>query len=81
MGEIKDALVVGIGMDSGHHATDNTEVFQQHLGDRSQAVGGAGGIGNDLVGTLVVFFVDPHTDGDIGILAGRGDDDFGGAGS
>ena len=51
--------------------------FQQHLDHRRQAVGGAGGIGNDVVlGRVVLVLVDAQHDGDVFILRRGGDDDL-----
>ena len=78
---VKDALVIGVGMDGGHHAMAKAKLFVQHSGYDGQCIGGAGGGGNDLmlVGIIVVF-VDADDQGDIGPLAGRGDQDTFGTG-
>ena len=39
-------------MDSGHQAGFDTEGIVQNLGDRSQAVGGAGSVGNDVLASV-----------------------------
>jgi hypothetical protein len=44
MGEIKQTLVAGIGMNRGHQATFYTKFIEYHLGKRSQTVGCTGGI-------------------------------------
>ena len=49
--------------------------FVEDLGDRSEAVGGAGGVGDHLMPSRVVkLIVDAHDKGFINILAGGGDD-------
>ena len=49
LGETVDNLLGGrIGMDSGHEALDDAEIIVNDLGQRSQAVRGAGSIGNNL---------------------------------
>ena len=56
---------------------DDLEVVVDDLGNRRQAVGGAGGVGNDVVlGRIVLVLVDAQHDGDV--FAGRrsGDDDL-----
>jgi hypothetical protein len=49
-------------VNGGHEATDNTELVVQHLGDRSQAVGGAGSVGDDVLASVgvVVYAVNEH---------------------
>ena len=52
---VNDRLGGGGGVDRGHEAFDNAEVIVDNLGDRGQAVGGAGGVGNELhVGGVLV---------------------------
>ncbi|MCY1423008.1 hypothetical protein D9M71_387110 [compost metagenome] len=53
-------------MDGGHQALFDAELAVQYLGDRCQAVGGAGGIGNDLVRGPQDVVVDPVHHGGIG---------------
>ena len=80
MAYVQDLLVVGVGMNRCHKTAFNTEILQQHLGKRSQAVGGAGSVRDDMMfGLIVFFFVNTHYDGDIFIFAGSGDDNFLGA--
>src|SRR6185503_9443121 len=81
VGEVVDGLVVRVGGDGGGEAALDAEVVQQHLGHGGQAIGGAGGIGDELVLDGVVLpLVDAQHDRDIGILGGRGDDDLLGSG-
>ena len=49
-------------MNGGHEATDDAELFVENLGDRSEAVGGAGSVGDDLLTSvgLVVNTIDEH---------------------
>jgi len=61
-----------------HEALDDLEVVVDHLGERCQAVGGARGIGDDLVARIVSIQV--HTDDEHRRVSRRGgDDDFLGA--
>lgn len=61
-----------------HEAFDDLEVVVDHLGERCQAVGSAGGIGNNLEAWIVSFQV--HTDDEHRrVSRGSGDDDFLGA--
>ena len=77
---VQRRLVAGIGMDGGHHALFDAHRIVQHLGHRHQAVGGAGGVGDDGVfpGQLVVIDAIDH--GQVGILAGGADQHALGAG-
>ena len=50
------------------------------MDERGQAIGRAGGIGNDVVLRGIVFaFVYTDDDGDVVVLGGSGDNDFFGA--
>jgi hypothetical protein len=62
-------------VNGGHKATDNTELVVEDLGDRSQAVGGAGSVGDDGLTSigLVVHTIYEHR----GSVLGRsGHDDL-----
>ena len=48
------------GMDSGHEAFHNAEVVMDDFGQRSQAVGGAGGIADNLEGVVILLVVHAH---------------------
>lgn len=65
----------GVGVDGGHETLNDTEVVVDDLGERSQAVGGARGVGEnvDILGVRLV--VDTH-DEHGGIGGGSGDDDL-----
>src|SRR5262249_14601360 len=52
-----ERLAGGGGVDRGGHQVLNTEGLLEHLGDRRQAVGGAGGHGDDGVPRRVVALV------------------------
>ena len=73
-------LVVGVGVHRRHEALLDADRVVHHLGERRQAIGGAGGVGDDemVAGQLVV--VDAVDDGEIGIVGRRGDEDALGAG-
>jgi hypothetical protein len=77
---VERRLVAGIGVDRGHEAGVDADGVVQHLGDRRQAVGGAGGVGDDLVilGQLVV--VDAVDDREVGAVGRRRDQHALGAG-
>ena len=81
MRQVKDHLVVGVGVDGGHHAVLDTKSFVYDFGHRRQAVGSAGSIGNDVVlGCIVFTFIDAHDNGDVFALGRSRNDDFFGAG-
>ena len=62
-------------MDGGHQALDDAEALEDHLGDGGEAIGGAGGVGDDSVlAGVVALLVDAHDDGDVLALGGGGDD-------
>src|SRR5690606_24433236 len=49
VGCVEDGLGVGEIVDGGHRAVADTQVFMDHLDHRRQAVGGAGGGGDNAV--------------------------------
>ena len=78
--EVKDDLVIGVGVDRGHQALADAEGVVQHLGHRRDAVRRAGRVGDDVVlRGVVLVVVDAHHDRDV--LAGgrRRDNDLPGA--
>ena len=77
MRQVQNSLVIGVGVNSGHQTAFNTEFVQQHFGERSQAVGGAGSVGNDVVFCRIIFvFVNTHNDGNIFAFCRSGDDNL-----
>ena len=77
MAHVGNGLVVGQGVDGGHHAFDNAQFVAQHFGHRRKAVGGAGSIGNHghVVGNDIIV----HTVNNGGIdvcFAGSGNQHF-----
>ena len=71
---VEDHLVLGVGMHGGHEAGLDTERVAEHLGDRSQAVGRARRVRDDVVlGGVVRRVVDAHADGDVLVLRRSGD--------
>ena len=75
--EVEHVLVVGVAVDRGHRSLLDAELVVQHLHHRRQAVGGAGGVGNDVVlGRIVHVVVHAQHDGDVFVLRRRGDDDL-----
>lgn len=47
-------------MDCGHETLDNDEIIVDDLGEGSQAVGGAGGVGDDVHGLIILLVVHTH---------------------
>ena len=79
MDGIEDRLVVGVGVDRGHDPALDADGVVEHLGHRCEAVGGAGGVGDDVVrGRVVSVVVDAEHDGQVFVLGRGGDDDLGG---
>src|SRR5690606_38656189 len=73
-------LVVGVGVDGGHQAADHAQFLVQGSDQGSQAVGRAGGVGDDGVRALEDVVVHAIDDGGVHVLAaGRGNDDLLGA--
>lgn len=71
-----DGLLGGsVGVDGGHQTLDDGEVVVNDLGQGSQAVGGAGSVGDDIGATIVGLLIDTHhVHGGIG--GGSRDDDL-----
>lgn len=77
MGSVDDGLGIGEVMQSGEHAVFEAEGLVDHLDDGRDAVGGAGGVGDDVIGGGVVeFVVAAHDDVEDTFFDGGGDDDF-----
>ena len=63
-------------MYGGHETLDDAELVVYHLGQRSEAVGGAGGIGDDFLAGIGVV-VDAHDEhGGVVLRGGRHHDAF-----
>ncbi len=75
MGGVDHHLGVGGVVDGGDHPVLDADLLVQHLDHRRQAVGGAGGGGNQVVLCRVVeVVVDPHDDVQRPLLDRGGDD-------
>lgn len=57
MREIENALVVGVRVDGGHEALFDAEIVVKDFCDRCKAVGGTRGVGDDVVGYRIIFFI------------------------
>ena len=68
---VERRLVAGIGVDGGDMATLDADRVIEHLGDRGQAICGAGGVGDDDVLRGQLVMIDAKNNGLVGIL-GRG---------
>ena len=74
-------LVAGVGVDGRHQALLDAEGVVEHLDQGHEAVGGARGVGDDLVlGGVEVLVVHAVDERGVGSLAGRRDDHQLGAG-
>ena len=69
-------------MDGGHEAfIDSESLFQKDVHDGGEAIGGAAGVGNNVMRRWIVFLVvDADDDRDVFIFSGSGNDDFFSAG-
>jgi hypothetical protein len=65
-------------VDCGHQTFNNAEVLQNHLGDRSQAVSGAGRIRNDVIIRSECLIIDAENNSlhTVALTWGRNDDFF-----
>jgi hypothetical protein len=62
-------------MDGGHESLLDAEFVVDNLGKRSETVGGAGGVGDDVHGVIVLLVID--TDNEHGCIGrGSGDNDL-----
>ena len=69
MGQVEDALVVGIGMNRRHQAVTDAKILQDDFCHWRQTIGRTGRVGDDLVLVrIVVCFVHTEDDGQVGIL-------------
>jgi len=73
---VLQVLVGGVGVDGGHQAALDAERVVEHLGQRGQAVGGAGGVADDRLRAVVQVVVDAHHDRQVVAGGRRGDDDL-----
>ncbi len=74
---VSEHLIVGVRMDGGHQAIQQTDVVIERLDQRRQAIGRAGGIRNHGVRGFQHALVHPEHHGCINVFAtGRGDDHF-----
>ncbi len=68
MGQIEDALVIGVRVDGGHISLEDLEIVMQNLGQRRHAVGSAGSVGNDVVLLrIIIAVIDSQNNGNVGI--------------
>ena len=75
--EVENHLIVGVGVNRRHGAADDLELVLQDLGDRRQAVRGAGSVRNNvMLGGIVLLVVHAQHEGDVFILRRSRDDDF-----
>ena len=77
---VNDVLGGGAGVDGGHEALDDAELVVDDLGERSQAVGGAGGVGDDGHAGVILVEVDAADEHRGVVLGGAGENNDLGAG-
>ena len=77
---VENALVARVGVDRRHIPLGNAHRLVEHSGHGSEAVGGAGRVGNHLVRLAEPVLVHAVDDGDVLIRRGRRDKDAFGAG-
>ena len=77
MRSILQALISGVCVDGGHQATLNAEGVVEDFRQRSQAVGGAGCVRNNMLGGgVVLVVVHAHHEGAVNVLTGGGNNNF-----
>jgi len=77
VGNVEDALIVGVAVDRVHQALFDPEGVVEDLGHWRQAVGGAAGVADDRVlGRVVLALVDAEDDGDVLALGGGADENL-----
>ena len=77
MGCILQTLVSGVCVDGGHQTLLDAECVVQDLSHRSEAVGGAGCVGDDVVvSCIVLVVVHAHDEGAVDVLTGSGEDNL-----
>lgn len=59
-GAVDSLLSSSVGVNGGHKTLDDGELVVENLGERSQAVGGARGVGDDIGTAVVGLLVDTH---------------------
>lgn len=74
-GSVDGELGSGVGVDGGHEALDNSKVLVDDLNQRSEAVGGARSVGEDIDVRSVSLLVDAHNK-HRGVSGRRRDDDL-----
>ena len=80
MGRVEQPLVAGVRVHGGHQPGFDAEAVVQHLGDRRQAVCGAGCVADDVVLLrIVAIAIHAQDDRDVLVARGRRDDHLLGA--
>lgn len=73
-GTIDNQLGGGGSVDGGHETFEDTELVIEDLSDGGKTVGGTGGIGNNVLGGLVILVVNTVDEGG-GVVLGGGRED------
>src|SRR5690606_39957262 len=74
MVDVGEILVVGVGVNGGHQTVLDAVFAREDLRHWRQAVGGTGGIGDDLMGRAQAFVVDAVDDGGVDVFGWGGND-------
>ncbi len=77
---VQRRLVAGVGVDGRHEALLDADGIVEDLGHGGERVGRAGRVGDHDVVLCQLVVVDPVDDGEVGLVAGRGDQHALGAG-
>ncbi len=71
VGDVGEPLVVGVGVNRCHDTLSNAEGVVEHLCQWSQAIGRAGGVGDDDVAAVQIIVVDTQYDSLIDFILRR----------
>ena len=75
--QVQHALIVGVAVYRGHDGLLDAEGLVNEFHWNAQGIGGAAGVGDDVVlGRVVILLVDAQHDGEVLILGRGRDDDF-----
>mmetsp|Transcript_34593 Transcript_34593/g.46626 ORF Transcript_34593/g.46626 Transcript_34593/m.46626 type:complete len:343 (+) Transcript_34593:87-1115(+) len=73
-GTINSKLVNSNSVDGGHETLNNTVVIMENLGNGGKAVGGAGGVGDNIHAGVVTLMVNTNNENRSVVLGRSGDD-------
>jgi len=71
--QVKEFLIIGVRVNRGHRAAVDPKGFLENFGDGSQAIGGAGSVGNNMMlSGIVGLVVHAENKGGVGAVRRRG---------